>query len=95
MFEVRNKEAKKKLLTLLGVSIINFEMWILVIKEAIKLYYMHYWYLVVIFYNMCLSKSAFSTYYFLKLLFRFYVFYAFSVCFGFSIWCFIHRIDNI
>ena len=38
MFEVRNKEAKKKLLTLLGVSIINFEMWILVIKEAIKLY---------------------------------------------------------
>ena len=50
------------------------------IKGATKLYFTLYLCVVIISYSTGLPKSAFSTYYFGKLVFRPSVFYLFSVC---------------
>ena len=60
-----------------------------------KLYFTHYLCVVIIFYSTALSKSAFSTYYFWKKVFRLFVFYVFSVCYEFSIRFLIYRIYGI
>ena len=62
---------------------------------ATKLYFAHYSCVVIIFYNKDLCKSAFSTYYFRRLVFHLFVFYVFSVCCEFSIRCLTYRIHNI
>ena len=51
-----------------------------ILKGASKLYFIHYWWVVISLLNTCLFKCAFSTYYIGKLVFRFSLLSLFSVC---------------
>ena len=56
-----------------------------VYSRSTKLYFTHYSRAIIIFCNTGLYKSALSTCFFWKLVFRLSVFYDFSVCSEFSI----------
>ena len=64
-------------------------------KGATKLYFTYHSCVVIIFYNMGLSKSAFSTYFFWKIIFRLSVIYVLFAGCDVSIQCLIYRIYNI
>ena len=64
-------------------------------KGATKLYVTYHSCVVIIFYNTGLSKSAFSTYYFWKIIFRLSVIYVLFAGCDVSIQCLIYRIYNI
>ena len=53
-------------------------------KGATKLYFAYYSCMVIIFYNTGVYKSAFFTYYYGKLVFRFSVFYVFMSVLSFQ-----------
>ena len=59
------------------------------LKKATKIYFTHCSCVVIILHNKSLSKSAFSTYYFWKLVFCLTMFYVCSVC------CVFNSISNL